>query len=99
MDYLRRSAITSRLERKTNESIRNNMNATETVIDRIERRGLKWFEHLLRIPDERWPQKLHRWKPPGRRKRGRPRCLWNEGIRRAMESRGLAEEHALDRED
>jgi len=66
MDYLRKSAKTSRLERKTNEYIRDCMDAPETIIDRIERRGLKWFGHLLRMPDERWPKK-----PPGKKKRGR----------------------------
>ncbi|CAG9826507.1 unnamed protein product [Diabrotica balteata] len=69
INYLRRSARTSRQERKTNESIRNTMNATEMVIDIIERRGSKWFGHLLRIPDEGWSQKPHKWKPHGRNKR------------------------------
>lgn len=37
MDYLRRSAKISRLERKTNEEVGAVMGAEETVIERIER--------------------------------------------------------------
>lgn len=43
INTLNRHAGTSRLDIKINECIRNNMNAIGTVIDRIERRGLKWF--------------------------------------------------------
>lgn len=97
MDYLRRSARISRLERRTNVEVRDIMDARETVIDRIERRGLKWFGHILRMPEGRWPKRIFRWRPPGRRKRGRPRRSWNEGIRNAMEARDLEEEDAMDR--
>lgn len=37
-DYLRRSATTSRSERKANEYKRSRMNIPETVIDRLEKR-------------------------------------------------------------
>ena len=75
MDYLNRSTRTSRLERVRNEEIRNIMSATETVINRIERRSLVWFGHILRMEDLRWPKQVFIWKPPGRNRRGRPRKL------------------------
>ena len=71
MDYLRRSAGISRIERRTNNEVRHFMRAYESVLDRIERKSLKWFEHWLRMPDNRWPKKVFQWTPPGRRKRGR----------------------------
>lgn len=98
MDYLRRSARVSRLQRITNEEIRQKMHAQDTIIDRIERNGLVWFGHLMRMDDNRWPKKLFRWVPPGKKKRGRPRRSWNEGIRRAMNERNLDEEMAQNRE-
>ncbi|XP_030759846.1 uncharacterized protein LOC115885173 [Sitophilus oryzae] len=98
MDYLRRSAGVSKMDRITNIEIRHRMNAPETIIDRVEIRGLKWFGHLLRMPEDRWPKRLFQWSPPQRRKRGRPRRSWNNTIRQAMASRELEELDAFDRE-
>lgn len=53
MDYLRRSARVLRLERRTNEEVRHRMEAEKTIVDRIKKRGLKWFGHFLRMPEER----------------------------------------------
>jgi hypothetical protein len=33
-----------------------------------------------------------KWRPPGRRKRGRPKLTWAEGIREMMGEKGLMEE-------
>ncbi|XP_044757686.1 uncharacterized protein LOC123315839 [Coccinella septempunctata] len=96
MDYLRRSARTSRLQHVTNDSIRDRLQAKETVMDRIEIRSLRWFGHLKRMPEYRWPRRL--WVPPGRRKRGRPRRSWNEGVYQSMEQRQLNVELTQDRE-
>lgn len=98
MDYLRRSSRVSRRERITNEEIRNRMSATETVTHRIEKRSLKWFGHLLRMEDGRWPKRLFNWKPPGKNKRGRPRKSWKEGVRATMRNIDLDEQVPYDRE-
>ena len=58
MDYLRRRSQVSRLQRIPNEEIRYRKKANETVLERIERRGLKWFGHLMRMSDDRWPKRL-----------------------------------------
>ena len=98
MDYLRRSTRRSRIERIRNEEIRKEMSAKETVVERVEKRSLKWFGHMLRMDDERWPKRIFNWKPPGRNRRGRPRKSWNEAIRQAMRERNLDEEMAYNRE-
>ena len=98
MDYLRRGARISRIEKKTNDEVRARMNANETVIDRIERKSLKWYGHMLRMPDHRWPRKVYEWKPPGRHKRGRPRRSWTDQINELMEHRSIHKEDALDKE-
>ena len=84
MDYLRRSARRSRLERIRNEQIRREMSAEETVIERIEKKSLKWFGHLLRMEETRWPKRIFQWTPPGKQKRGRPHrsCRGRLGRRR-----------------
>jgi hypothetical protein len=53
MDYLRRSARKSKLERVRDEEIKLKMQAGETVLGRIEIRNLKWFGHVVRMPEER----------------------------------------------
>ncbi|XP_030760716.1 uncharacterized protein LOC115885831 [Sitophilus oryzae] len=63
MDYLRRSARVSRLQRVRNEEIRNRTSAQETVIQRIEKRGLRWFGHLMRMEDTRWPKRVFKVHP------------------------------------
>jgi hypothetical protein len=73
MDYLRRSARVSRLEHISNEEIRKRMDVEGSAIERIQKRGLNWFGHALRTGDERWPQQMYKWKPPEKRKRGRPK--------------------------
>jgi len=40
--------------------------------------------------------KVMKWSPPGRRKRGRPKAIWAEGIR-LMGGKGLMEEDWNDR--
>ncbi|XP_030750621.1 uncharacterized protein LOC115878304 [Sitophilus oryzae] len=98
MDYLRRSAGVSKIDRITNIEIIHRMNVPETIIDRVEIRGLKWFGYLLRMPEDRWPKRLFQGSPPQRRKRGRSRRPWNNTIRQTMASRELEELDAFDRE-
>ncbi|XP_071644241.1 uncharacterized protein [Temnothorax longispinosus] len=97
MDYLRRGAGVSRLSRVKNEEVRNRMEAEKTIIERIEKRQLCWFGHLMRMSEDRWPQRLYKWTPPGTRKRERPRRSWNEGMGDAMRARRLSEEDTQDR--
>jgi len=42
-------------------------------------------------------KEVMKWRLPGRRKRGRPKLTWAEGIRGLMEEKGLMEEDWNDR--
>jgi hypothetical protein len=44
------------------------------------------------MEEGRLPKEVMKWCPPGRRKRGRPKLTWAEGIRRLMGETGLVEE-------
>lgn len=74
--YYWRSAKLSRGEIRANKEIRHHIDAKDTAIDRMERRGLKGFGQLIRMIEQRWPQKLCRWTPLGSLKRGTPRLFW-----------------------
>ena len=82
MDVLRRSARKSRIERIKNEYIKEIMGVKEKpdIIDIIERKRLQWYGHVKRMQDERPPELIMEWKPGERRKRGRPRKTWMEGV-------------------
>lgn len=99
MDYLRRSCRRSRLEMVRNTEIREMMDKKHNITDEIERRQLVWFGHTKRMDENRWPRKVLEWIPPERRKRGRPRRSWRDGIEEAMKFRNLAENTCHDRKN
>jgi len=50
------------------------------------------------MEEGRLPKKGMKLSPPGRRKRGRPKATWAEGIRGLMVEKGLMEEDWNDRD-
>jgi hypothetical protein len=73
------------------------MKAEQSLLHRIQRRHLKWYGHLLRMEDSRWPKKIYQWTPHGRRRRGRPQHSWRNQERDFMRSRKMEEDMAEDR--
>jgi hypothetical protein len=49
------------------------------------------------MEERRLPKEVMKWRPPGRRNRGRPKLTWAEGIRGLMGEKGLMEEDWNDR--
>ena len=45
---------------------------------------LRWFGHVERMDEERWPRKVKAVKVEGRQERGRPRFGWLDGVKRAL---------------
>ena len=68
------------------------MNVTRSLLEDIKTKHLKWYGHVQRMEEGRLPKKVMKWSPPGRRKRGRPKLTWAEGIRGLMGEKGLMEE-------
>jgi hypothetical protein len=58
MDVLMRSARKSRLERITNEHIKEMMEVKEDpdIIHIMERKRLQWYGHVKRMQEERIPE-------------------------------------------
>jgi hypothetical protein len=50
------------------------------IIDIIERKRLQWYGHVKRMQEERLPKSIMEWIPGERRKRGRRRKTWMEGV-------------------
>lgn len=73
MDFWRRAAGKSRLERIRNDQIREIMKAETIIVDEIQRRQLIWYDHVERMNDERLPKLILKWNPRERRRRERPK--------------------------
>jgi len=101
MDVLRSSARKSRIERIKNEHIKEIMGVKEKpdIIEIIERKRLQWYGHVKRMQEERLPKLITEWIPRERRKRGRQRKTWMEGVRAAMKTRHLEADQWLNRKE
>jgi hypothetical protein len=101
MDVLRRSTRKSRIERIKNEHIKEIMGVKEKpdIIGIIERKRLQWYGHVKRMQEERLPKLIMEWIPGERRKTGRPRNTWMEGVRAAIKTRHLEADQWLNRKE
>ena len=68
------------------------MNVTRSLLEDIKTEQLHWYGHVQRTEEGRLPKEVTKWRPPGRRKRGRPKLTWVEGIKGLMGEKGLMEE-------
>ena len=64
-----------------------------------KKKRLKWYGHVKRMPEERIPKLIMEWVPLERRKRGRPRKMWMEGLQAAMTTRNLETNQWRNREE
>jgi len=53
----------------------------------MEEERLQWYGHVKRMPEERIPKLIMDWIPRERRKRGRPRKTWMEGVTSSHDSK------------
>ena len=98
MDFWRRAAGKSRIERVRNERIREIMEVRHTIVDDIKTKQLIWYGHVQRMADNRLPKQILLWTPHGRRRRGRPRRSWMDGIDSEIRERELPEDLWRNRE-
>jgi hypothetical protein len=63
MDRLRRSARIYKLDRETNEYIREKMNAPDTILDDKTRRQLIWYGYVEGNILIQLPKIMINWKP------------------------------------
>jgi hypothetical protein len=56
-------------------------------LDEITKKQLIWYGHVERMGPTRLPKIMNYWKPEGRKKLGRPRRTWKDGIFAARNER------------
>jgi hypothetical protein len=89
MDFWQRSARISRKDKIRNTIIKQKMKVTRSLLDDIKTKQLRWYGHVQRMEEGRLPKEVMKWRPPGRRKRGRPKLTRAEGIKGLMGEKGL----------
>jgi hypothetical protein len=97
MDFWRRSARISRKDEIRNNIIKQKMNVTRSLLDDIKTKQLQRYGHVQRMEERRLAKEVMKWRPPGRKKRGRPKLSWAGRIRGLMGEKGLMEEDWNDR--
>ncbi|XP_030765262.1 uncharacterized protein LOC115889414 [Sitophilus oryzae] len=97
MNFRRRAAGKSKLDRVRSERIQNIMGVKHRISEDIKINQLRWYGHVQRMEGSRIPKKVLNWTPQGRRKRGRPRRNWKEGIDGDIRTRGIDENLWTDR--
>jgi hypothetical protein len=98
MDYWRRPAGISRLDRKRNERVRKIMRVDGNIVEDIRKKQLILYGHVKRMEEERLPKQLLECNAEGRRCRGKPRTTWKQDIVTAMAERNLQEGGWMDRQ-
>jgi hypothetical protein len=84
MDFWRRSTRISRKDKIRNNIIEQKMNVTSSLLEDIKTKQLQWYGRVQRMEEGRLPKEVMKWRPLGRRKRGRPKLTWAEGTRGLM---------------
>ena len=87
MRTLRLIKRVTRLDKQRNEDIRKSLKV-ESLLNNIEKNQLRWFGHVQRMDNSRYPKKYYNWKPSGKRPPGRPRKRYQNNIEEALHNRG-----------
>jgi hypothetical protein len=69
------------------------------IIDIIEKKRLQWYGDVKRMPEERIPKLIMYRICEEKRKRGRPRKTWMQGVQAAMTTRKLEQDQSRNRKE
>ena len=92
MRCLRSMCGVTRMDRIRNEEVRRRTGVVQEMAGRAEQRVLQWFGHMERMDEERLVKRIVGSEVRGVRTRGRPRMCWMDGVKRALDVRGLSVE-------
>ena len=103
MKCLRSMTGVSRLDRVRNEVVKTRTGMRRELAAGVDMNVLRWFGHVERMDNERLLKKVINAKVNRRSARGRPRFGWTDGVKRALNDRGMdvreVSERARDRNE
>ncbi|KAK4880036.1 hypothetical protein RN001_008182 [Aquatica leii] len=77
MKFLRAIQGVMRIDKIRNEKIREELEV-EPIMKNIKRQQLRWFEHLVRMEEERTTKRIWEARVQQKKGKGRPRKTWNK---------------------
>jgi len=80
LDYTNLRRI-SRKGKIRNIIIKQKTDVVRSLLDDIKTKQLLWYEYVQIMEEGRLPKEVIKSSPPGRRKGGRSKLTWAEGIR------------------
>lgn len=89
MTCLRKIVGVTRRDMVRNEDIKRHLQLEKEVTDRIQQRRLRYFGHVVRMKDGRYPKTAMYGGVHGKRRRGRPKKRWMDTIKEDCEALGL----------
>ena len=88
MSCLRKIKEGTRRDIFRNTEIRRELKVETDVIQRIQRRRLRYFGHVMRMSGERLPAIAFSGNVHGSRKRGRPKKRWEDNLKADLDEMG-----------
>ncbi|XP_072384338.1 uncharacterized protein [Diabrotica undecimpunctata] len=83
----------TRLDKIRNEAVREHLKV-QPIIKKIEEAQLRWYEHMVRMNQERPVKKVWEVRRQTKRPRGRPMKTWDDNATSILETRGISKEQA-----
>ena len=96
MKMLRRILGVSMRDRWKNEDIRKELGVCK-ISEKIKEIRLRWYGHIVRAGEQNMGYSTLKRPIPGRRRRGRPKKRWIDGVQEDMRSKGLTDRMAQNR--
>ena len=94
MKCLRSLVGVSRMDRVRNEEGRRRARIEMELVNRADQRVLRCFGHVERLDEYRMAKRVLMAEVCGGRVRGRPRLDWMDGLKVALDNRGMTVEAA-----
>ena len=80
------------MDRVKNEDVRRRAGIEMELASRADQRVLRWFGHVETMDHYRMARRVLMAEVCGRRVRGRPRLGWMDGVKVALDNRGMTVE-------
>ena len=94
MRCLRAAVGVTKFDRVRNNRVRERAGVQWGLGERVEQANLRWYGHVMRMDESRYPRKVLESSVVGERARGRPRKTWMNGVEDAIKARGRDVEEA-----
>ena len=89
MKCLRSMIGVTRMDRVRNEEVRRRTGVERELGDRVDERVLRWYGHMERMSEERLVKEVWKAEVEGKNMRGCPRMRWMDGVKGALQKRGM----------